>query len=317
MIPAITMMARAKEYLAHRRSLGFELKTSGPILLEFARFADRAGHHGPLKTELILRWVARSNSHSTQYRSARLSIVRGFARHIAARDGCSEVPDARIIASGCRRRQPHIYTDKQVRDLIAAAANLQAVYSWRGCTYATLFGLLASTGLRVSEALKLSKTDVDLEAGILHIREAKFRKQRLVPMHLSVTRVMKRYAQRLDRDLVAGSSTAFFVGRQGLPLPYSTVRCTFRRLCAGLRWRGNGVFPRPRIHDLRHSFACRRLLQWYREGVDVDHAIASLSTYLGHGKVSDTYWYLTGTGELLSIAGERFERFASPARRHP
>lgn len=313
---AITMMSRAREYLTHRRSLGFELKTSGQILLEFARFADHAGHHGPLKTKLILRWVARSDKHSAQYRSDRLSIVRGFARHVAARDGCSEVPDARIIASGCRRRQPHIYTDKQVRDLITAAANLQPVYPWRGCTYATLFGLLASTGLRVSEALNLLKTDVDLKAGILHIRQAKFRKQRLVPMHPSVTQVIKRYAQRRDRDLAADSSVAFFVGRQGLPLPYSTVRNTFRRLCARLKWRGNGVFPRPRIHDLRHSFACRRLLRWYHEGVDVDHAIASLSTYLGHGKVSDTYWYLTGTGELLSIAGERFERFASPVRRH-
>jgi integrase len=128
---------------------------------------------------------------------------------------------------------------------------------------------------------------------------------------------MRRYATRRDGDPTCRSAISFFVGRHGRPFPYSTFRQIFRRLCRRLGWRSNGALPLPRIHDLRHSFACRRLLAWYREGVDVNQALPSLSTYLGHGKVTDTYWYLTGTGELLSVAGTRFERFASSARREP
>ena len=313
----ITMVARARAYLAHRRSLGFELEANGVVLLDFARFADRIRYRGPLTTEMMLRWATQSAQHSPRYRAQRLSIVRSFAQYIAARDGKSEVPDTRLLESGYRRQQPHIYTDKQLRQLIGAAARLTPTYPLRPQTYTTLFGLLASTGLRISEALGLQQVDVDLEAGVLRIRQTKFHKSRLVPMHPTVTRVMRRYAACRDRDPANRSGLTFFVGRHGRPLPYTTVRCTFRRLCIRLRWHSNGVLPRPRIHDLRHGFACRRLLQWYRDGVDVDQAIASLSTYLGHGKVTDTYWYLSGTGELLAIAGDRFERFAGSGRSEP
>ena len=310
----ITMVALAREYLAHRRSLGFDLKAAGTVLLDFARFADRTRHRGPLTTELILRWATRSKRHSRRYQMERLSIVRGFARHMAARDGQTKVPDMRLLDGGHRRQQPHIYTDKQLWELLEAAAKLSTAYPLRPYTYTTLLGLLASTGLRISEALGLRKDDVDLAGGVLHIRQTKFRKERLVPMHPSVMRAMRSYADRQDGNRSSRSESAFFVGRRGRPLPYTTVRITFRRLVTKLGWRSNGTLPRPRIHDLRHSFACRRMLRWYRQGVDVDHAITSLSTYLGHGKVTDTYWYLTGTAELLSIAGGRFERFASRER---
>jgi integrase len=258
----------------------------------------------------MLRWATQSAQHSPRYRAERLSIVRGFARYVAARDGQSEVPDTRLLGSGHRRQQPHIYTDKQLRELIGATAQLTPFHPLRPHTHTTLFGLLASTGLRISEALGLQQADVYLEAGILHIRQTKFHKSRLVPMHPTVTRVMRHYAACRDRDSANRSGLFFFVSRQGRPRPYSTVRQVFRRLCNRLRWHSNGVLPRPRIHDLRHGFACRRLLRWYRDGVDVDHAIASLSTYLGHGKVTDTYWYFSGTGGLLAMVGDRFERFA-------
>ena len=309
------MVVRARKYLIYRRSLGFELETSGIVLLEFARFADGIGHEGPLTTELMLRWVTQSEEHSTRYRAARLSIVRGFARHLAVQDGRGDVPDMRLLASGFRRQQPHIYTERQLGELIAAAARLSPVYPLRPHTYAALFGLLASTGLRVSEAITLRRRDVDLGTGLLIVRETKFRKSRLVPMHTTVGQAMRCFATRRDRDPDTRLAESFFVGAHGKPLPYSTVRCTFRRICARLGWRSNGTLPRPRIHDLRHSFACRRLLRWYRDGVDVNQAIAALSTYLGHAKVTDTYWYLSGTGELLSFVCERFERFVSTARR--
>jgi integrase len=252
----ITLIVQAKAYLSHRRSLGFELRSAGLVLLGFARFADRTGHRGPLTNTLTLRWATQSEKHSPRYRRERLSIVRGFARYLAAQDGLSQVPDMRLLAAGPRRRQPHIYTERQLRDLIAAAAKLPVAYPLRPDCYATLFGLLASTGLRISEALSLLKTDVDLDRGVLHIRQTKFHKDRLVPMHATATRAMRCYAKRRDRDRSAQSSLAFFIGRNSQPLPYTTVRCTFRRLCNQLHLRSNGVLPLPRIHDLRHTFAC-------------------------------------------------------------
>ena len=204
--------------------------------------------------------------------------------------------------------QPHIYSERQLRELVLTAAKLTPTYRLRPFTYSTFFGLLASTGLRVSEALNLSNGHVDLAQGILRIEQTKFRKSRLVPLHVTATRAVRRYAAERDRH-GAHDSNAFFVGVKGLPLPYTTVRSTFHRIREQLGWRANGMMPRPRMHDLRHSFACRRLLCWYQQGVNVDHAIASLSTYLGHGKVTDTYWYLTGTAPLLATAGKRFERF--------
>ena len=145
-------------------------------------------------------------------------------------------------------------------------------------TYSTLFGLLASTGLRVSEALNLRKDHVDLGRGILRIEQTKFRKSRLVPVHSTVAQALRRYARERDRDPHTRHSDAFFVGGHGQALPYPTVQYTFRRLRSQLGWHSNGMLPKPRIHDLRHSFACRRLLRWYQQGVNVDHAIAALST---------------------------------------
>jgi len=308
-----TMINRAKDYLEHRRALGFALDISGKLLMQFARFADRSGHRGPLTADIALRWASLPKTASPRYRAERLSIVRVFARHLAAQDGRSEVPSHGLMGKNHYRLQPHIYSDRQLAELVCAAAKLQPSYPLRPQTYSTLFGLLASTGLRVSEALGLDKEHVDLAQGILRIEQTKLRKSRLVPLHPTVIRAMRQYARQRDQGLLTRHSIAFFVGCHGRALPYSTVRCTFRRLCAQLGWRSNGMLPRPRIHDLRHSFACRRLLRWYKQRVDVDHAIAALSTYLGHGKVTDTYWYLTGIPQLLATANQRFEKFAGQA----
>ena len=313
-----TMVTRVKDYLEYRRALGFALDISGELLMQFARFADHSGHRGPLTTDLALRWASLPETASPRYQAGRLSIVRTFARYLAAQDGRSEVPDRRLLGKNYYRLQPHIYSDRQLRELILAAAKLRPTYRLRPLSYSTLFGLLASTGLRVSEALNLCREHVDLSRGIMRIEQTKFRKSRLVPLHSTAAQAMRRYARERDRDPRAQHSDAFFIGGHGQVLPYRTVQYTFRRLRSQLGWRSNGMLPKPRIHDLRHSFACRRLLHWYQQGVDVDHAIAALSTYLGHGKVTDTYWYLTGTPQLLSMAGQRFERFAghSPGGDH-
>ena len=309
--------AEVKQYLKHRRSLGFGLVLNEVVLRDFVRFAAAAGHRSPLSTEFMLRWATSNTEHSPSYQAERLSVVRGFARHLAARDGKSEVPDQRLLASRFRRGQPHVYSEQQLRQLIDSAAAFPSADPLRAVGYSTLFGLLASTGMRVSEPLALRFDDVDLNAGVLHVLETKFRKSRLVPLHPTATQAMRHYAVERHRDPRRRSSNWFFLGRGGDRLPHRSVHHAFRRICFLLGWQGNGDRPLPRIHDLRHSFAIRRLLTWYREDVDVEHAIASLSTYLGHGKVTDTYWYLTGTRELLSTAGSRFERFAAPPRRSP
>jgi integrase len=294
--------------------LGFALRISGQLLLNFARFADRSGHRGPLTTELMLRWANLPEKASPRYRAGRLAIVRTFARHLAAVDGRSEVPGPHLLGPKPFRQQPHLYSDRQLRGLLEAAGRMTRTYALRPQTYRTLIGLLASTGLRISEALRLSRAHVDLAHGILHIEQTKFHKSRLVPMHPTTTRAMRRYATVRDRDPALRHAMHFFVGRHGRGLPYSTVRTAFRSLCRQLGWRSNGTLPRPRIHDLRHSFACRRLLRWYRQGIDVHQAIAALSTYLGHGKVTDTYWYLTATAPLLAVAAGRFEHFVKRSR---
>jgi integrase len=181
--------------------------------------------------------------------------------------------------------------------------------------FQTLFGLLACTGLRVSEALKLNAAHVDLDRGVLRIEKTKFKKSRLVPLHTTATRALRRYVQARYGQWPVRDDHALFIGSTGNRLRYTTVCRVFGQLREMLGWkRGNGEWPRPRIHDLRHSFACRRLLSWYRQGKDVHHLVAALSTYLGHSHVTDTYWYLTGTPELLAIAGSRFERFARPEK---
>ena len=311
----ITITSHAKKYLEHRRASGFAMKISGDLLMGFARFADQSGHRGPLTTELALRWASLPPSTSPRYRANRLSIVRCFARYLAARDGCTEIPDPRLLGKIVPRKQPHIYSDTQLRQLVQAGAELTPTYSLRPRTYSTLLGLLSCTGLRISEALKLTRDNVDLDQGVLRIEMTKFRKTRFAPLHPTAMAAMRLYAKDRDLDPSTRGSGAFFVGAQGRALPYSTVRCTFRRLCNRLGMSSNGALLRPRIHDLRHTFACRRLLTWHEQGIDVNHAIAALSTYLGHGKVTDTYWYLTGTPQLMGTAGARFERFAAPKNR--
>jgi len=236
----------------------------------------------------------------------RLSTLAGFYRYAAEEGVIEHSPAVHVRRPRLDYESHAVGLDRNELGAFLVAAGISSPRDHALCS------LLALNGLRISEALALEFEDVDLKRGVLHIRRTKFRKSRLVPMHPSVTEAMRRY--RVRRDRTSRSTTWFFPGRYGKPLPYTSVRNAFDRLRAKHAWRSNGALPSPRIHDLRHAFACRRLLAWYRAGVDVDQAIASLSTYLGHGKVTDTYWYLTGTGELLSIAGDRFERFASVRR---
>jgi integrase len=211
-----------------------------------------------------------------------------------------------------RRLAPHIYTPHEIGTLLAAADRLAPVESLRPRAFATLFALLACTGLRVSEALALTCGDVDLAAGVLHIIATKFRKARDVPLHPSTTRALQRFAATRDRhDRARSGASAFFVLDAGTAMTYGRTRTAFAAIRRAVGWtRGGGTGRVPRIHDLRHSFVCARVLRWHRARIDVHAVMPALSTYLGHAKVSDTYWYLTGIPALMGLAAQRFDRFA-------
>jgi integrase len=298
-------------YLAQRRALGFDLRIAGKRLLVFARFADQHAQGGPLTIALALAW-AHATSRPSQLTSARrLEIVRPFAQWLRQLDPRTEVPPARLLGRAHRRLVPHIYTHDELRALLAEADRLTPPGGLRPASLVALLGLLASTGMRVSEALALRRSDVDLEAGLLHVRQTKFRKSRLVPLHPTTVTALRSYAALCDRPAPGHArDDAFFVVDGGIRLSYSKVRTAFRRIRIRLGWE-EGSGRRPRIHDLRHTFACQRLLLWQEQRADVSRCLLDLCTYLGHAKVSDTYWYLSAFPELLELSAKRFEEFAS------
>ncbi|MDZ7619198.1 MAG: tyrosine-type recombinase/integrase [Patescibacteria group bacterium] len=310
MTRANSMSAKVSRYLTFRRGLGYRLKFEGRLLEQFGEFADTAHHRGPLTVELALRWAQSSKDCARLYCARRLEVVRCFARYLAVTEAGTEVPGRRLLGPAHRRTTPHIYTVMELSALMAAARRLSPADGVRPHTYATLFGLLPCSGLRISEALRLVQDDVDFGQGLLIVRETKFRKTRLVPLHPTAVTALQTYAETRSRILKASRSDRFFLSDQGLGLPYSTVNGVFRRLCESLEITGA---PRqhPRLHDLRHTFACRRIEEWYVGGANLDHAISALSVYLGHAKVTDTYWYLTATPDLMAVAAKRFESFAS------
>ena len=240
----------------------------------------------------------------------RIEIVRPFAKYLQQFDVSTEIPGSNLFGRAHRRLVPHIYTAPEIQELLAAAAELPAIDHLRPVRYVTLFGLLAATGLRLSEALKIRRVDVNFERSQLTIRETKFRKSRLVPLHPSVTQALQNYAMCRDQWQPVALSDHFFLSSHSCELKPSTVEYVFKFLRSNLQWVSRSDYPMPRIHDLRHSFICNRVLLWYRQGVNVDNAMPTLSTYVGHAKVTDTYWYLTGIPELMTIAAQRFEHFA-------
>jgi integrase len=226
----------------------------------------------------------------------------------------TEIPDDAIFGRLPERQAPHIYSEREIIDLLAAARRLGPTPGLRGVVFETLFGLIASTGMRLSAALSLHNEDVDLKYGMLTIHQTKFGKSRQVPMHLSTVEALRRY--RRMRELAGASAqenSPFFVAtrgrRRGLPLSTRQVDRVFAGLREQLGWRNRGTHHAPRIHDLRHSFVVRRIVLWQAQGIDIDQAMLSLSTYVGHAMVTNTYWYLSAVPELMALAARRFESF--------
>lgn len=296
------------DYLKTRRALGFKLESTEWCLRGFVDFleAERAKH---ITTELALRWARRPANGEPFTWAQRLSRIRLFAAWYCARDPRTEVPAEGLLSASVRRKPPFIFSVEQIASIVREAEKLPSRRGMRACTFSTMFGLLAVAGLRISEALALDRADVDLRGCQLTVRDTKFGKTRLVPLSESTIEALRRYAKRRDRACPAAMTPAFFLSESGRRVTEWATRYNFAKVsqATGLRAPAKGYRHGrgPRVHDLRHSFAARTMVVWYRAGVDVERELPKLSAYLGHAHVNDTYWYLEAVPELLQLATER------------
>lgn len=295
-----------EEYLAVRRTLGFELRLAGGALHNFVSFLEQEGASF-ITTELALRWATQPIDAQPATWAARLGMIRRFAKYLSAADPRTEIPPQGLLPHRYHRKPPYIYRDEEIKRLIDATKKLGSSTGLRECTYSTLFGLLAVTGMRMSEPIALDRDDVDLTNGVLTIRRTKFGKSRLIPVHPSTQRVLRNYACMRDGIYPKPKTPSFFVSERGTRLTEWSVRWTFVQLSHRIGLRGPSDRHGPRLHDLRHGFAARTLLGWYRAGMNVEKHMPFLATYLGHVHVADTYWYLQAIPELLQLAAMRLE----------
>ena len=296
-----------QDYLTLRRGLGFKLKKHSRFLREFELFLEQAGAV-QITTRLALQWATQPEHLKQAEWAARLSVVRGFARYWSAFDAATEIPPEGLLPFRPGRAKPYLYSDVQIQQLLDAAQNMPAPHSLQPCTYHCLFGLLAVTGLRISEALNLLSTDVDWSEGILTVRDSKFGKSRLIPLHASTLKVLSDYGVRRDALFAERKTPYLFCSRYAGRLDEGQVRRVFYMISRQIGIRGVSASRGPRLHDFRHRFAVQTLLRWHRSGEDVRRRLPVLSTYLGHGHVTDTYWYVTGTPELMAAVGQRLDK---------
>lgn len=296
-----------RDYLAMRRALGFKLVSDGTGLLSFVSFLEQVQAEY-ISIELALAWAQMPTSVHPRRWAQRLGFVRGFARYCAALDPRTEVPPVGLLPSDYQRQPPYFFSDEDVQALLRAAIALPAKDGLANHTYHCLFGLLSVTGLRISEALNLTMSDVDLDDGILTIRSSKFGKSRLVPLHESTVRVLADYRERRAGFLGEQVVPHWFVNRRRARISYDDVAEMFHRLTKKLGLDGTNGRRRPRLHDLRHRFAMTTVLRWYSDGQEVERRLPVLSAYLGHVEVRNTYWYLSACQPLLGAARDRLER---------
>jgi len=295
---------RADDYLRMRRALGYKLEVQGWLLGEFVAYLEQAGAK-TVTIEHALAWATSPAAADRAYWAQRLSVVRQFARYLQTIDPACEIPPASLLPFRPRRAVPHLYRPDEIAALMAAASALPLPL--QSATYRTLIGLLAVTGLRLGEAIRLDRSDLDAGQRLLRILDSKFGKSREVALHDSTMRALGAYGRLRDRLCPKPRCQAFFLSTRGTRLLAPSIHETFNRLVeiAGIAPRPGGRRPRP--HDLRHGFAVRTLLDWHRDGADVQARLPLLSTYLGHVNPASTYWYLTAAPELLALAAGRLE----------
>lgn len=293
------------QYIRLRQALGYIYRKQASTLHGFQRFVRKKGVMGPLTQDLALAFVA-SCEVTPNVRACHYAVIRRFAEYLSVFDPRTEALDGRALPRSRAIPPARILNDAELCRLLSAAKAMSPEYPMRGRTLYTAIGLLASTGLRSGEALRLDRDHVDLERGVLAIRQSKFRKDRLVPVHPTTRDVLRAYVAARDAAYPRSGSgeSAFFLSCRGNRLSASGLITAFREACviAGL---DRGLPRRLRPGDLRHRFAVTRLVGWHREGVDVQARLPVLATYLGHVRYCDTAYYVTGTPELLGLAASR------------
>jgi len=290
------------DYLTLRRALGFKLKREGEVLPQFVAYLDAASAK-TITVELAVAWAELPEGVLPISWAHRLGAVRGFAKYLHTIDQYAEVPPRDVFGARQQRHVPYLYSESDIHGLLNAARHLQP--RLRAVTHEALFGLLAVSGMRVGEAIGLERSDIDLTEALITIREAKFGRSRLVPLHPTATAALRSYAICRDRLCPKPRSRAFFISSVGTRLGLDSVDSTFRRLATATGLRSETVWPR--LHDLRHTFAVRTLIDWERSGIDVGTRMALLSTYLGHVNPASTYWYLSAAPELMELAAARLD----------
>ena len=291
-------------YLTIRRALGYKLARTGLLLADFVSYLDANGTD-TITTDAAFAWATLPPNGASDWWAQRLSVVRPFARHLHAIDPAHEVPPPGLLSGRSHRATPYLYSDADIDALMTAAQGFRSPL--RAATFETLVGLLAVTRLRIGEALRLDRDDVDLVGAVLVIRLSKFDKSREVPVHASTVDALAAYTRERDRCCRRPAGRAFFISTAGTRLQYCNAHSGWLDLVrrAGLKPRSARCRPRP--HDLRHSFAVRTLLEWYRDGADVQAHMPLLSTYLGHVHPANTYWYLSAAPELLHLVAARLD----------
>jgi integrase/recombinase XerD len=303
-----TLREALPQYMALRRHLGFKLREAESVLLQFVSFMEQHCARY-ITSHLALLWAQQPREVNPARWARRLAWVRGFARYRSAFDPRTQIPPTHLLPHQPKRARPYLYSPQEIARLLRAARALPPAGSLRPWTYYCLIGLLSVSGLRFGEARDLQLQDIDFEAAILTIRRGKFGKSRLVPLHASTCKVLRRYIARRAHFFADHCPSPYlFVTLRGNRLSESESHRTFRILIhqAGLSSASHG--SRPRLHDFRHRFATHTLLRWYRVGEDPERRLPILSTYLGHVRVSDTYWYLNNEPHLMREAMLRLER---------
>ncbi|AHD08840.1 MULTISPECIES: tyrosine-type recombinase/integrase [Phaeobacter] len=305
-----TLCQRLDEYLALRRSMGFALTFDERVLRKFTTYGDERGFDR-ISTPLFLDWKANYGSADNNTWSCRLGMVRRFAFWLAQHDDRTEIPSSQLVTGRYRRRVPYIYAPSQIANIVAEAGRLPSPYGLRAALWQTLFGLIAVTGMRVNEALSLDRQDVDLKRAFLTLRNTKNGRDRQLPVNGDTALQLARYAKLRDR-LIARPSSRFFIKEDGEPAGDCGARYNFAQVSGNIGLRPPQAFKRhghgPRIHDLRHSFAVHTILDWFREGRDIEAEMYKLSTYLGHSEPKHTFWYIEAVPELMHLAAARAEQ---------
>lgn len=306
-----TLRQALDEYLAVRRRLGAKLHENEAMLNHFVAFAKQE-QADLITTELARRWACQPEGVSPARWTRRLDMVRLFAEYLSAQEPRTEIPPKGLLPHSYSRPRPYIYIDEEIGRIVQAAQDLPSATGMGPASYATFFALLAVTGMRVGEAVHLDREDVDLSRALLLLRRTKLSKQRLVPIHPSTRDALLRYQSQRDRIYPKASTPRFFLAERGGGLREGMVGEIFRRISRQIALRDPSQSRGPRPHDLRHSFAVRTLIGWYRSGADVEAQLPKLATYLGHTHVSDTYWYLTAVPELMQQAAMRLDEERAP-----